>query len=92
MTSKPDSLVSQTGPSGFDSFRIEEYIEDYRTQDGSSTSLVSSRPHAQLEEEDPVDKGAEDEGGSGQEEERRALQQHPAGDPDKVGVEGEGEG
>jgi hypothetical protein len=27
--------------------------------------LVSSRPHAQLEEEDPVDEGAKDEGRGG---------------------------
>jgi hypothetical protein len=31
---------------------------------------VSSRPHAQLEEEDPVDEGAEDEGTSDREGER----------------------
>jgi hypothetical protein len=36
----------------------------------TSTPLVSSRTHAQLEEEDPVDEGAEAEGRSDQEEER----------------------
>jgi hypothetical protein len=40
------------------------------TQDGSSTSMVSSRPHAQLEEEDPADEGVEDEARSGREGER----------------------
>jgi hypothetical protein len=37
---------------------------DYHARDGSSTSLVSSRPHAQLVEEDPTDEGAKDDGGS----------------------------
>jgi hypothetical protein len=63
----------QTGPSSFFSFRTEEAFEDYRAQDGSGTSLVSSRPHAQLEEEDPADEGANDEGRGSQEGERRAL-------------------
>jgi hypothetical protein len=31
---------------------------------------VSSRPHTQPEEEDPVDEGAEDEGRSGKKRER----------------------
>jgi hypothetical protein len=57
MTSKPDSPVSPTGQSGFVRSRTEGYIEDYRAQDDSSTSLVSSRPHAQPEEEDPADEG-----------------------------------
>jgi hypothetical protein len=70
MTSKLDSPVSQTGPSGFVRFRIEGYIEDYHVQDGSSTSLVSSRPHVQPEEEDPADEGAEDEGRSDRDGER----------------------
>jgi hypothetical protein len=39
-----------------------------------------------------VDAGAEDEGRSDREGDRRALQYHSAGDSDKVGVEGEGEG
>jgi hypothetical protein len=49
-------------------------------------------PHSQPEEEDPVDEGSEDEGRSGQEGERRILQHHLANDPNKVGMEGEGEG
>jgi hypothetical protein len=36
----------------------------------SKTSLVSSRPHTQPEEEDPVDEGAEDEGRGGREGKR----------------------
>jgi hypothetical protein len=49
---------------------IEEAFEDYRAQDGSDTSLVSSRPHTQPEEEDPTDEGIEDEGRIGQKGER----------------------
>jgi hypothetical protein len=41
---------------------IEGDAEDYRAWDGSSTSLVSSRPHIQLEEENPTDESTEDEG------------------------------
>jgi hypothetical protein len=43
---------------------MEGDIEDYRARDGTSTPLVSSRTHAQPEEEDPMDEGAkaEDEG------------------------------
>jgi hypothetical protein len=58
----------------------------------ASTSLVSSSPHAQTEEEDPADEGVEDEGRSDREGERRALQHHPGGDLDKTGVKGEEEG
>jgi hypothetical protein len=65
MTTKPDSLVSKTGPSSFSSFRTEADINDHRAWDDSNTSLVSDRPHAQAEEEDPVDEGTEDEGRSG---------------------------
>jgi hypothetical protein len=54
----------------------EEAFEDYRARDGSGTSLVSSRPHAQPEEQDPTDEGAKDEGRSRREGERRALQRH----------------
>jgi hypothetical protein len=57
-TSKPDSSISQNRPSNFYSPRPEATVEDYRKWDSSSTSLVSSRPHTQLEEEDPVDEGA----------------------------------
>jgi hypothetical protein len=49
MSTKPDSPISKTGPSNFVSFRTQEGFEDYRAWDGSSTSLVSSRPHTQLE-------------------------------------------
>jgi hypothetical protein len=66
MTSKLGSSVSQTEPSGFIRTRTEGYIEDYHARDGSSTSLVSSRPHTQPEEEDPVDEGAKVEGRSSQ--------------------------
>jgi hypothetical protein len=40
------------------------------TQDGSSTSLVPSRPHTKPEEEDLADEGTEDEGRSSREGER----------------------
>jgi hypothetical protein len=46
VAAKPDSLVFQNGPSGFFSLRTGEAFEDYRTRDGSDTSLVSSRPYA----------------------------------------------
>jgi hypothetical protein len=46
VAAKPDNLISQTRPSSFFSFRTGEAFEDYRTQDGSGTLLVSSRPHA----------------------------------------------
>jgi hypothetical protein len=42
---KLDSLVSQTGPSDFFSFRTEEALEYYYARDGSSALLVSSKPH-----------------------------------------------
>jgi hypothetical protein len=70
MTSKLDSPVSQIRPSGFVRSRTEGYIEDYYARDGSSTLLVSFRPHVQPEEEDLVDEGIEDEGRSGREGER----------------------
>jgi hypothetical protein len=44
--------------------KIEGDAEDYRARGSSGTSLVSSRPHAQSEEEDPMDEDAEDEGRS----------------------------
>jgi hypothetical protein len=69
-TSKPDSLVSQTGMSNFCSLQPEVTVEDYRTRDNTSTSLVSSRSHAQPEEEDLADEGTEDEGRSSEEGER----------------------
>jgi hypothetical protein len=65
MTVKLDSPISQTGPSGFSSFRTEEGFRDYHARDGSSTSLVSSRPDAQPKEGDPADESAKDEGRSG---------------------------
>jgi hypothetical protein len=66
MATKPDSPVSQVGPSSFFSFRTEEAIEDYCAWDGSNSSFVSSRPYIQLEEEDPVDEDTEDEGSGSQ--------------------------
>jgi hypothetical protein len=64
---KLNSPVSQTRPTDFFSFRIEEALEYYCAQDGSNASLVSSRPHAQPEEEDPAAECAEDEGRSSRE-------------------------
>jgi hypothetical protein len=59
----------QTGQSGFLNWIIQflqlqekEALEYYCARDGSSTSLVSSRPHVQPEEEDPVNEGTKDEG------------------------------
>jgi hypothetical protein len=92
VTSKLDSLISQTGPSNFPSFKTKKGLKDHHTQDGSSTSLVSSRHHTRPEEEDPADEGAKDEARSGQEGERRVLQHHSADDPNKERVESEGEG
>jgi hypothetical protein len=59
---KQDSPVSRTGSSSSFSFRKKEALEYYCARDGSSTSLVSSRPHVQPEEEDPADEGTKDEG------------------------------
>jgi hypothetical protein len=89
---KPDWPVSQTGPSDFFSFRIEEALEYYCDWDSPSTSLVSSIPHAQPEEEDLVDEGVKDEGRSGREGERHTHQRHTTSDPDEIRVDGEGEG
>jgi hypothetical protein len=44
-TSKPNSPVSQIGPSDFCGIRAEEGFEDHHARDGSSILLVSSRPH-----------------------------------------------
>jgi hypothetical protein len=41
-------------------------FKDYHAQNNTITSLVSSRTHAQLEEEDPAVESAEVEGGSDQ--------------------------
>jgi hypothetical protein len=62
MAAKSGSPVSQTGPSDFSGFRTEVGFKDYRARNDSNASLVSCRPHIELEEEDPVDEGAEDEG------------------------------
>jgi hypothetical protein len=70
MTTKPDTPVSKIRPSSFGSFRTEADVEDHRTRYGSNTSLVSSMPHAQPEEGDPVDEGIKDKGRSGREGER----------------------
>jgi hypothetical protein len=64
IAAKPDSLIFQTRPSGFVMIKIEGDAEDYRARGSSGTSLVSSSPHAQSEEEDPMDEDAEDEGRS----------------------------
>jgi hypothetical protein len=61
--------VSQTGPSSFFNFRTEEALKYYYAWDGSITSLVSSRPHVQPEE-DPANEDAKDEGRSDREEKR----------------------
>jgi hypothetical protein len=50
---------------------------------------VSSRTHAQPEEEDLEEGGTESKGRSGQEGEGRALQQNLVGDPDEARMEGE---
>jgi hypothetical protein len=84
-------LVSQNEPSCFSRFKTEEDIEDHYARDGTNTSLVSSRTHAQPEEEDLADMGTEAKEGISREGERRALQHHSVGDPDEVGIEGEGE-
>jgi hypothetical protein len=60
----------QNGPSGFVRLRTEGDIEDYHVQDGSSTLLVSFRPHVQPEVEDLADEGVEDERRSDREGER----------------------
>jgi hypothetical protein len=60
-----DSPVFQIGPSDFSGFRIEEDFEDLHAQDGTNTSLVSSRTHSQLEEEDLADEGVKAKGRSG---------------------------
>jgi hypothetical protein len=52
---------NQTGPSGFSGFRIEEDLEDYRAQDDTITSLVSTSTHNKLEKEDPTYEGIEAE-------------------------------
>jgi hypothetical protein len=65
MATKANSLVSKNGPSGFGSLGIEANVDDYHARDDSSSSLVSSRTHAQLEEEDPMDESTEVEGECG---------------------------
>jgi hypothetical protein len=85
-----DSLVPYIGPSGFIGFWIEKCFKDHRTWDSTRTSLVSFRTHVQPEEEDPAE-GTVVEGRSGREGERRALQNHPVGDPDEARMEGVGE-
>jgi hypothetical protein len=92
MATKLDSLVSKARPSSFDSLITKANIEDYRTRDSSSSSLVSFETHAQPEEEDPTDKSAKVEGGCGREGKRRTLQHYLTYVPDKARVEAEGEG
>jgi hypothetical protein len=43
----------------------EADVEDHHARDGSNISLVSSKHHAQPEEEDPADEGVENEGRGG---------------------------
>jgi hypothetical protein len=57
----PVSSSSQTGPSGFSRINTEEGFEEYLTWDSTDSSLVSSRTHAQPEEEDPTDDTTEKE-------------------------------
>jgi hypothetical protein len=64
MVTKLDSPIFQTRQFDFFSFRIQETLEYYYARDGSSASLVSSRPHVQPEMEDPSDEGAKYEGRS----------------------------
>jgi hypothetical protein len=59
---KTASPISQTEPSNFFRFETEGDVEDHCAWDGSDTSLVSSRTHAQPEEEDPANEGTKDEG------------------------------
>jgi hypothetical protein len=70
---KPDSPVSKTRPYGFGSLRTEANIEDYRAWDNSRSSLVSSRTHAQPEEDDSMDESVKVEGGRDREGKRRIL-------------------
>jgi hypothetical protein len=49
-------------------------FEDYRAQNSTVTSLVSSRTHAQSEEKDPAVESVEIEGGSSREGKRWTLQ------------------
>jgi hypothetical protein len=83
---KLDSPVSQTRPSGFSGFKKKEYFEDYRAQDGTSTSLVSFRTHNHPEEE-----GTKAKGRNSKEGKRWALQHYSVDDPDEARMEGEGE-
>jgi hypothetical protein len=82
---------SQTRPSGFSRFRIEEDFEDHRAWDGTNTSLVSTWTHAQPEEEDSEDESAEAERRGDREGKRQALQRYSTDDPDEARVEGKGE-
>jgi hypothetical protein len=65
VATKLDSPIYQTGPFDFFNFGTKEAFEDYYARDSSGTSLASSMPQTQLEEEDPVDEGAKDKGRSG---------------------------
>jgi hypothetical protein len=69
-TSKPDSLVSQTRPFGFRRLQLEGNLEDHCAWDGSSTSLLSPRTHAQLEKEGPTEESTKVAGGCGREGKR----------------------
>jgi hypothetical protein len=58
VVAKYDNPVSQIGPFSFSGFKTKEDVENHCARDGTTTPLVSSRTHAQPEEEDPVDAGA----------------------------------
>jgi hypothetical protein len=88
----PIPSSSQIGPSSFSRISAEGGFEDYCTWNTTVTSLVSSRTHAQSEEEDLVAESVDVEGGSGREEKRRILQYYSAYIPGEARVEGEGEG
>jgi hypothetical protein len=66
----PVSSSSHTRPSGFSRINTEEGFEEYLTWDSTDSSLVSSRTHAQLEEEDPTDESTKVEGGHDREGKR----------------------
>jgi hypothetical protein len=67
MISKLDSTVSQTGPSGFDRFKTEGYIEDYHAQNGSGILQASRLARGGGSR---ADEGTKDEGRSSRKGER----------------------
>jgi hypothetical protein len=63
-------MVWKTGASNFFKISSEGDFKDYHTWDGTSTLLVSTRAHTQLEEKDHEDEGSEAKGRSNREGER----------------------